>query len=66
MALSAQLDLMGLDAASLTQDGRAALALARSQVVRIADLLRRLAELDHDEATTYVGGTRMTDLTAKD
>ena len=62
MALSAQLDLMGLDAASLTQDGRAALALARSQVARIADLLRRLAELDHEQATTYVGGTRMTDL----
>ena len=65
MALSAQLDLMALDAASLTDDGRAALALARSQVARIAGLLRRLAELDHAEATTYVGGTRMTDLTAK-
>ena len=62
MALSAQLDLMGLDAASLTEDERAALALARSQVARIADLLRRLAELDHEQATTYVGGTRMTDL----
>ena len=62
MALSAQLDLMRLDAAALTQDGRAALARARSQVARIADLLRRLAELDHEEATTYVGRTRMTDL----
>ena len=62
MALSAQLDLMGLDASSLPPDGRAALALARSQVARIAELLRRLAELDHEQATTYVGGTRMTDL----
>ena len=62
MALSAQLDLIGLDAGSLPPDGRAALALARSQVARIADLLRRLAELDHEQATTYVGGTRMTDL----
>jgi DNA-binding response OmpR family regulator len=62
MALSAQLDLMRLDAASLTEGGRAALALARSQVARITDLLRRLADLDHEEATTYVGGTRMTDL----
>ena len=62
MALSAQLDLMGLDASSLPPDGRAALAFARSQVARIAELLRRLAELDHEQATTYVGGTRMTDL----
>ncbi|MGA2382540.1 MAG: response regulator [Gemmatimonadales bacterium] len=62
MALSAQLDLMHLDAGVLPQSSREALALARSQVARIADLLRRLAELDHEQATTYVGGTRMTDL----
>ncbi|HVO35549.1 MAG TPA: response regulator [Gemmatimonadales bacterium] len=64
MALSAQLDLMNLDASSLPQGSQAALALARSQVARIADLLRRLRELDREQATTYVGGTRMTDLNA--
>ncbi|OYV67320.1 MAG: hypothetical protein B7Z72_09845 [Gemmatimonadetes bacterium 21-71-4] len=62
MALSAQLDLVRLDEAKLPPASRDALALAREQLARIADLLRRLRELDHEEATTYVGGTRMTDL----
>ncbi len=66
MALSAQLDLMHLDARALPPGAQAALALARSQVARIADLLKRLAELDREQATTYVGTTRMTDLTTKD
>jgi DNA-binding response OmpR family regulator len=66
MALSAQLDLLGLDAAALPPDARAALVHARTQLARIADLLKRLAELDREQATTYVGGTRMTDLTKKD
>jgi len=65
MALSAQLDLMHLDAAALPPADRSALALARSQVARIADLLKRLGELDREQSTTYVGGTRMTDLTTK-
>ena len=65
MALSAQLDLMGLYAGAMPPAGRAALALARTQVARIAELLKRLAELDSEQATTYVGATRMTDLTAK-
>lgn len=64
MALSAQLDLLHLDAGSLAPGSRAALELARSQVARIADLLKRLGELDREQATTYVGGTRMTDLKA--
>jgi DNA-binding response OmpR family regulator len=63
MALRAQLDLVGLDEGALPPASRAALALARTQVARIADLLKRLAELDREQATTYVGGTRMTDLT---
>ncbi len=66
MALTAQLDLVGLDAGVLPAGGREALALARGQLARIAELLKRLAELDHDETTSYVGTTRMTDLTAKD
>lgn len=62
MALSAQLDLVLLDEGALPPGGRAALALARTQLARIADLLKRLAELDREQSTTYVGGTRMTDL----
>ncbi len=65
MALSAQLDLMHLDARSLPPGAQTALALARSQVARITDLLKRLAELDREQTTTYVGTTRMTDLTTK-
>jgi DNA-binding response OmpR family regulator len=62
MALSAQLDLMRLDEHRAPPASREALAAARAQVDRIAQLLKRLAELDHEQATTYVGGTRMTDL----
>jgi DNA-binding response OmpR family regulator len=62
MALSAQLDLVRLDEGSFPSGSRTALAVARDQLARIADLLRRLAELDREETTTYVGGTRMTDL----
>ena len=65
MALTARLDLVQLDEAKLPPEGRAALGQAREQLARIADLLRRLRELDHEQATTYVGGTRMTDLTTK-
>ena len=63
MALSTQLDLLALDQRSFPPTSAAALAQARAQLGRIAELLRRLAELDHEETTTYVGGTRMTDLT---
>jgi len=63
MALSAQLELLNLDTRALPPAAQAALALARTQVVRITELLKRLAELDREQATTYVGGTRMTDLT---
>ena len=62
MALSANLDLLRLDERALPPAGRDALALAREQVARITDLLKRLAELDRERATAYVGGTRMTDL----
>ena len=64
MALSAALDLVRLDEASLPPAARGALAQAREQMVRITDLLKRLAELDRERATTYVAGTRMTDLQA--
>ncbi len=64
MALSAQLDLLRLDEAALPPGGRTALAQARDQFARIAGLLKRLRALDHEEATTYVGGTQMTDLAA--
>jgi DNA-binding NtrC family response regulator len=63
MALQAQLDLLRLDEGALPPGGRAALAQARGQFTRIAELLKRLRELDHEAATTYVGSTRMTDLT---
>lgn len=65
MALSAQLDLLHLDAATLPPTSRASLELARTQIGRIADLLKRLAEVDPEQSTTYVGRTRMTDLTLK-
>jgi len=65
MALSAQLDLVRLDEARLPPVGRSALAGAREQFARIAELLRRLREVDLDQATTYVGGTRMTDLSRR-
>lgn len=65
MALSAQLDLVQLDEQALPTSSRTALALARGQVARIADLLKRLAELDREQTTTYVGETRMTDLAAR-
>jgi DNA-binding response OmpR family regulator len=61
MALQAQLDLLRLDEAALPPGGKAALAQARMQFIRIAELLKRLRELDHEATTTYVGGTRMTD-----
>jgi DNA-binding response OmpR family regulator len=63
MALSAQLDLVRLDERALPPASRAALTLAREQLVRIAELLKRLGDLDREQATTYVGETRMTDLT---
>jgi DNA-binding response OmpR family regulator len=63
MALSVQLDLVRLDEQDFPAASRAALALARAQLARISDLLRRLAELDREQTTTYVGDTRMTDLT---
>jgi DNA-binding response OmpR family regulator len=62
MALSAQLDLVRLDEAAFPSASRAALALARGQLARIADLLKRLGDLDREQSTTYVGHTRMTDL----
>jgi DNA-binding response OmpR family regulator len=62
MALSAHLDLLRLDEQAFPPASRDALALARGQLARIADLLKRLTELDREQTTTYVGGTRMTDL----
>jgi DNA-binding response OmpR family regulator len=62
MALRAQLDLLRLDEAALPPAGRAALDVAQGQFGRIAELLRRLRELDLEEPTTYVGATRMTNL----
>jgi DNA-binding response OmpR family regulator len=62
MALSAQIDLLRLDQAAFPPAARAALEGARQQLARIAELLERLRRVDHDETTTYVGGTRMTDL----
>ncbi len=66
MALSAQLDLLELDAHALPPAARSALGVARAQLGRIADLLKRLADLDRESSTTYVGETRMTDLARRD
>jgi len=63
MALSAQLDLLRLDEGTWPPASRAALAAAREQFARVAGLLKRLREVDLEQATTYVAGTRMTDLT---
>ncbi len=62
MALTAELDLLRLDASRLPSAGAASLARAREQLARIAALLKRLREVDLEAPTTYVGGTRMTDL----
>jgi DNA-binding response OmpR family regulator len=62
MALRVQLDMLRLDAAALPPGGKVALEQAGQQFTRIAELLKRLRELDHEASTTYVGGTRMTDL----
>ena len=64
MALTANLELLQLDARALPPTGRDALRLAREQLARISELLKRLGELDRERATTYVAGTRMTDLKA--
>jgi len=64
MALRAQLDLLRLDEAALPPGGKLALTQAGQQFARIAELLKRLRGLDHEATTTYVAGTRMTDLAA--
>jgi DNA-binding response OmpR family regulator len=64
MALRVQLDLLRLEEAALPPAGKTALAQAGQQFARIAELLTRLREVDHEATTTYVAGTRMTDLAA--
>ncbi|HTT68528.1 MAG TPA: response regulator [Gemmatimonadales bacterium] len=64
MALTANLDLLRLDERALPPAGRDALKVAREQLTRITDILKRVGELDRERATTYVAGTRMTDLKA--
>jgi len=64
MALTANLDLLRLDERTLPPTGRDALKLAREQLARITEILKRVGELDRERATTYVAGTRMTDLQA--
>ena len=64
MALTANLDLLRLDERALPPTGRDAVQLAREQLARITEILKRVGELDRERATTYVAGTRMTDLQA--
>jgi DNA-binding response OmpR family regulator len=61
-ALRAELDLLRLQAAALPADVRGRVDAALAQVTRVTDVLRRVAALDRDVATSYVGGKKMTDL----
>jgi CheY-like chemotaxis protein len=63
-ALRAELELLRLQADRLPADTRERVAAALAQVDRVADVVRRVALLERDAVTTYVGGTRMTDLRA--
>lgn len=62
MALSTQLELISLDAGALPAKGREALTGALEQFGRIAALVKRLSEVDHESSVPYAGTRRMTDL----
>jgi len=61
-ALRTELELLRLRPAELPSEARGRVDAALAQVDRLADVVRRVAALDRDAATTYVGDTRMTDL----
>lgn len=62
MALRAQLELMKLDGSALPPATLKSVEAAIAQVDRITAVLQRIAEHDQEQTTTYVGKTRMTDL----
>lgn len=62
MAVRAELELMKLDAQALPERARAGIISAIAQLDRISAVLKKLATHSSDAATSYVGGTRMTDL----
>lgn len=62
MALRAQLELMRLDGSALPPATLKSVEAAIAQVDRITTVLQRIAEHDREKTTTYVGKTRMTDL----
>ena len=60
-ALRTELELLRLELATLPNE-RGHVDAALAQVDRLADVVRRVAELDRDTATSYVAGMKMTDL----
>lgn len=62
MALRTQLELLKLDGATLSPATRTNVELALQQVHRITIVLKRIAAHDQETSTTYVGRTKMTDL----
>jgi len=62
MALRTQLELLRLDGAELSPGMRTNLEVALQQVDRITAVLKRIAAHDQETSTTYVGKTKMTDL----
>jgi DNA-binding response OmpR family regulator len=62
MALRTQLELLRMDVAALPSDVRANLDGAIAQVDRIAAVVKRVADHWSDAAVSYVGATRMLDL----
>jgi DNA-binding NarL/FixJ family response regulator len=62
MAVRAELELMKLDAASLSPRMQTGVTSAIIQLDRISAVLKKLANHVPDASVRYVGGTRMTDL----
>jgi two-component system NtrC family sensor kinase len=62
MALRTQLELLKMDVAQLPDAVRKNVDDAIAQVDRIAAVVKRVAEHEHQAAVTYVGKTKMIDL----
>jgi len=62
MALRTQLELLRMDVARLPESVRKNVDDAITQVDRIATVVKRVAEHEHQAAVTYVGKTTMIDL----
>ncbi len=65
MATLAEVDML-LAGGSLVRADRDAVGRMREGLLRIRDIVRRSADMKQARSTTYVGGTRMIDLSATD